>query len=213
MSPSRLTAVVFAVVCVAALATGCEPVSDFNNAMVVHIVTEDCEPDPALEPLLVVERVSGGQGKATTTEWHPMRKIEDCGQPLPGHDWTGNVLQVWISDYNYTPPHQIRVQLGHRVDTANIWASTGDDRLRIDHTHIFLGAFDTAGSSVTFLPADAISTAAQRLADRQACDQHRQETGCNAEEWEHADPFTFMVLDIPEPAPQTNPLVILPLGP
>ena len=183
------------IVTVCAAAAGCTNPSAGANAFVVHIVASDCELDSELEPLLVMEKTEGNP----TTEWRSLRRVGECGAPFSGHTWNGNVVQVWVSGYDWRPSRAVRVQMGHRVNDADTWAIGDDDRMRIDHTHIFLGTIDIGVPGGAYVPADALPAVATQLRDRQDCEGVAA-NDCGAE-WEHADLLTFE----PSAAPPTDP--------
>ena len=122
--------------------SGCGGPSYGSNALVVHVVAPQCEHKPEQQPLLLVEKIAEGFGKATTTEWRTLYRLEQCGSPFAGHSWDGEVLQVWVSTYQWPLHQQARMQLGHRVTEANTWAVGDGDRLRVDYQHVFLGTID-----------------------------------------------------------------------
>ena len=178
---------------VCAVAAGCTNPSASTNAFVVHIVASGCELDSELEPLLVMEKTAGNP----TTEWRSLRRVGECGEPFAGHTWSGDVVQVWVSGYHWHRSRAVRVQMGHRVNDADTWAIGDDDRMRIDHTHIFLGTIDIGVPNGAYVPADAIAAVATQLQDRQDCEA--VVTGCGAE-WRHADLLTFK----PAPPPPSD---------
>ena len=157
--------------------SGCGGPSYHSNALVVHVVAPQCEHEPEEQPLLLVEKVVEGFGKATTTEWRTLRRLEQCGSPFAGHSWDGEVLQVWVSTYQWPLRQQARMQLGHRVIEANTWAVGDEDRFRIDYSHIFLGTIDTGGDDARFVPASAVEATVAQLEDRQGCETGPSE-GC-----------------------------------
>ena len=133
--------------------SGCGGPSWGSNALVVHVVAPQCEHEPGQQPLLLVEKVVDGFGKATTNEWRTLHRLEQCGSPSAGYSWDGEVLQVWVSNYEWPLRQQARVQLGHRVIEANTWAVGDEDRLRIDYQHVFLGTIDLGADGTEFVPA------------------------------------------------------------
>lgn len=191
-----------AVAAVVAVA-GCGGPSLYDNAMVVHVVASSCEPASQARPVLVVEEVVGGWGKATVTEWHSMRQLDECGAPRQGRDWHGDVLQVWVSDYDWNANRHMRLQWGHRVDDGNTWSAGAADRLRIDWNNLLLGTVDVAGGRPSFVPAASHEAVAEQLADRQGCDPGpTQREGCEPDRWEHADLFTLAAgAEAPDAAP------------
>lgn len=188
---------------VALAASGCAGgPSSHQNALVVHVVAPQCEHEPGQQPLLVVERVVEGLGKATINEWRTLRRLEQCGEPFAGHSWEGNVLQAWVSDYEWSLRKQARVQLGHRVVGDNTWAVGDEDRLRVDYQHVFLGTIDIGAEGAKFVPPGAAKGIVAQLEDRQGCETSRQRkatTHCT-DEWKHADLVTF---DVAEAAPDS----------
>lgn len=174
--------------------SGCGGPSSTQNALVVHVVAPQCAHGPGQQPLLVVERVVEGWGKATVVEWRTLRRLEQCGEPFAGHPWEGDVLQVWVSDYEWTLRAQARVQLGHRVVGANTWAVGDEDRLRVDYEHVFLGTIDVGVDGPEFVPPGAVDGVVALLEDRQGCERRRDRgsatTHCT-DEWKHADLVTF----------------------
>lgn len=183
--------------------SGCGGPSQYSNALVVHVVAPQCGHEPGQQPLLVVERVIAGFGKATINEWRTLRRLEQCGEPFAGYSWEGDVLQVWVSDYEWSLRKHARVQLGHRVvgDNTNTWAVGDEDRLRVDYQHVFLGTIDVGADGAEFVPPGAVEGIVAQLEDRQGCETTRERgvstTHCT-EEWKHADLVTF---DVAEEAP------------
>ena len=192
---------------------GCGGPSAHSNAMVVHIVAAACAPTDHGGPMLVVEVVSGRWGKATTTEWHLMRQLDGCGEPIAGHPWRGSVLQAWVSDYHWRAGQQMRVQMGHRADDKNMWAV--GDALRVDWDHMFLGTVDVGSgdSQPEFVPPGGVDTVVALLDDRQSCGPGpERRAGCDVDDWEHADPFTFVAQDRPAPdAPADTVSLVVPM--
>lgn len=193
----------------AALAvSGCGGPSQTSNALVVHVVAPQCEHEPDQQPLLVVERVVEGWGKATINEWRTLRRLEQCGEPFSGHSWEGDVLQVWVSDYEWPLRKQARVQLGHRVVGNNTWAVGDEDRLRVDYWHVFLGTIDVGADGAEFVPPGAVEGIVVQLEDRQGCETKREReastTPCT-DEWEHADLVTFDIAEEAAVSPWHEP--------
>ena len=186
----------------AATACGTNPEA-YDNAFVVHIVAPTCEHVGTLEPLLVIEQTVGGIGKASRTEWRSMQRLRDCAEPPAGHPWNGEVLQVWVSDYDWHRGKPLRVQLGHRIDKAATWGIGDDDRMRIDHRHIFLGTIDVGASGGVYAPPDTLDASITQLHDRQECEKNTL-LGCGAK-WEHADLFTFQTSAKPPDHPRATP--------
>ena len=182
--------------------TGCGGPSWSENALVVHVVAPSCDHEPGHQPLLVVERVVGGFGKATTNEWRVLRQLEQCGSPSAGYSWEGDILQVWVSDYEWSLRKQVRVQLGHRVVGVNTWAVGDEDRLRVDYQHVFLGTIDIGVDGSEFVPPGAVEAVAAQLQYRQGCETSDRKDPTRlvpcTDEWEHANLFTF---DVTEEAP------------
>ena len=187
-----------ALVLLAVLAvSGCGGPSQYSNALVVHVVAPHCEHEPGQQPLLVVERLVEGWGKATVNEWRTLRRLEQCGEPIAGYSWEGDVLQVWVSDYEWSLRKQARVQLGHRVVGDNTWAVGDEDRLRVDYQHVFLGTIDIGADGAEFIPPAAVEGIVAQLEDRQGCETNRQRKAPthSTDEWEHADLVTFAVAE------------------
>ena len=178
--------------------SGCGGPSSTQNALVVHVVAPQCEHEPGHQPLLVVERVVDGFGKATINEWRTLRRLEQCGTPFAGHSWEGEVLQVWMSDYEWRRRKHLRLQLGHRMVEANTWAVADEDRQRLDYQHVFLGTIDVGSDGAEYLPPTAVESVVAQLEDRQGCDTRLEKkyraTPCT-DEWRHADLFTLEVAD------------------
>ena len=172
----------------AAAVTGCAKPDWSSNAFVVHIVAPTCEDVNTLEPLLVIEKSVGSWGKSSRTEWRSFQRLEGCGEPFEGHLWSGGVLQVWVTDYEWHRNQPTRIQLGHRVSDADTWAIGDNDGMRVDHRHIFLGTIDVGVPDGAYLPPDAIDAVVTQLEDRQACENTLSSCGS---EWQHADLFTF----------------------
>ena len=201
------------VVCVALaltgilVASGCGGgPSTYDNALVVHVVAPSCESTTASEPLLVVEKVVGGWGKTTVTEWHSMTRLAECGAPFDGYDWNGSVLQAWVTDFDWRPRQQVQMQLGNRVDSPNKWAIGRDVQLRIDWKHVFLGTIDIGNNGdVGFVAASDVETITSHVEARQGCEvgPTRNELHCQHDEWEQADLFTFEVIN-PLPSGSTE---------
>ena len=178
--------------------SGCGGPSVTQNALLVHVVAPHCDHEPRQQPLLVVEKVVEGWGKATVNEWRTLRRLDECREPFAEHAWEGDVLQVWVSDYEWTLRKQARLQLGHRVTGNNTWAVGDEDRLRVDYQHVFLGTIDVGPHGAEFIPPGAVGAIVAQLEDRQGCerrpgrDRGTSTTHCT-DEWEHADLFTFEV--------------------
>ena len=143
----------------AAAVSGCTNPDWGGNAFVVHVVAPTCEDVSTLEPLLVIEKSVGSFGKSSRTEWRSFQRLEGCGEPFEGHPWSGGVLQVWVTDYEWHRNQPTRVQMGHRVNDADTWAIGDDDGMRVDHRHIFLGTIDVGVPGGAYLPPDAIDAA------------------------------------------------------
>ena len=174
--------------------SACNGPSSYKNALVVHVVAPSCESTNQTSPLLTVEKVVGGWGKTTVTEWHSMTRLDECGEPFDGHDWNGSVLQVWRSDFDWRARQQVQLQLGNQVDNPNRWAIGQDVQLRIDWDHVFLGSVDIGDNgSVEFVAGRDVETAVSEVETRQGCEPGPPRNGpdCLPDEWEHADLFTF----------------------
>ena len=192
------------------IVSGCDAPSDYGNAMVLHVVAPSCNEADAPAPLLMVERVESGWGKATLIEWHTMHRFVECGEPFSGHSWNGEVLQVWVSDSEWRATQQVRVQLGHQTRSPDIWAIDDDNQLRLDYNHMFLGTIDIGGDGHSFVPATDVGSIMIQLEDRQNCDSRKQrrESGCELDgSWEHADPFTFQAINTPQHNSDDDPLL------
>ena len=198
----RVAVGVLLLVAGAVAAAGCAGPEYNSNAFVVHVVAPTCEHASAHEPLLVYEKSVGSWGKSSRTEWRSMQRLDGCGEPFEGYPWSGGVLQVWVSDFDWRRSEPVRVQLGHRIDGPDTWAIGDDDRWRIDFRHIFLGSIDIGAPGSSYVPPDAVDAALGHLQDRQDCEQRMQSCGV---EWEHVDLFTFEALPAPvdsEPPPR-----------
>ena len=194
-------------------APGCaDGPTQYQNALVVHVVAAQCEHEPDQQPLLVVEKVVTGLGKATVNEWRTLRRLEQCGEPFAGYSLGGG-LQVWVSDYEWPTRKQARVQLGHRVIGDTTWAVGDEDRLRIDYQHVLLGTIDAGVDGPEFVPPAAVEGIVALLEARQGCETRRARgvstTHCT-DEWKHADLVTLEAVgDAPaspwhEPPPQAQ---------
>ena len=83
----------------------------------------------------------------------------------------------------------------HRSNGAATWAVGDDDRLRIDHRHIFLGTVDVGGPGGAYAPADALPAALALLEGRQSCT--RPGAGACGAGWRYADLSTFEIVAEP----------------
>ena len=196
----RPKAVVGLVLLLAAVFVGsaCGGPSTSSNAFALHVVAPSCDIPQEDAPLLTVEKVVGGVGKATITEWHSMEKLDGCGVPFDGHDWDGDVLQVWVSDYVWGTHHHAQVQMGNRIENPHKWAMANDAQLRLDWSHLFLGTVDmTDNGEARFVPGTKVASSYALLKDRQGCEPGPPRNGlhCQVEEWEQADRFTFEAVD------------------
>ena len=178
---------------VSAAAAGCTNNPTLtSNAFVVHVVAPDCEHDSDLEPLL--QRM--GAAEHPTAGWISLRRVGECGEPFGGREWGGDVLQVWRSDYEWHRSLPVAVQMGRRLNDAAVWAVGDDDRMRIDHRHIFLGTVDLGVPGGAYVAADAVLAALALLEDRQGCEAPKT-TDCGTE-WQYADLSTFDLVAGPE---------------
>ena len=156
-----------------------------HNRFVLHVVTPTCDYEMLQNPVMHV-----GEAK-----WYSFEREEGCGEPFVGHEWDGQMLQVWVSHLQARRYRHMQVQLGNRIPGAKSWAITNGNRMRIDHSHIFIGTLDMGTPDGTYIPADGIEAAAGLLEDRQSCEGKRWSCG---EDWEFADLFTFR--SIPGPS-------------
>ena len=198
----------------AASLAACGGPSSYSNALVLHVVAPSCEATSDSAPLLTVEKVVGGWGKTTVTEWHSMTQLDECGEPFAGHDWDGSVLQVWVSDFDWPPRQQIQLQLGNRVDNPNRWAVGKDLQLRVDWNHVFLGTLDRGDNSTAeFVAGSDVAAIADELMTRQGCEAAPgpDKAHCRQAEWEHADLFTFKALGPSSEATANTTTTVSPL--
>ena len=207
--PRRRPAVCVALLLFVVLAvSGCTNPEWAANAFVVHVVVPSCDHADTFEPLLVFEKSVGSYGKSSRTEWRSMRRLEGCGEPFEGRSWDGAALQVWVSDSVWKRSHPVRVQLGHKVSDADMWAIGDDDRMRIDHRHVFLGTIDVAAPGGVYVPPDGVDTAVAQLKDRQDCEGNT--IGSCGFEWMQADLFTFDALPAPPVDTTKRPTLVVP---
>lgn len=198
--PFTRVRLLFVAACVAAFAfvTSCSVVqpSYWSNSFVVHVVSDGCDFLPEHEPILVHQASQGGIGKRTVVEHLSFRHLNECGEASASDDavWEGKYLQVWVTQdawFNLDQP--ISVQLGYNTDSGNVYSISEHGRMRIDHSHVFVGAFDVHDGDARYLPPRVVPWARDMLTDRQHCETDSGMNNCGAE-WENADLTTFEVI-------------------
>lgn len=161
---------------------------------VVHVAADDCLPDYSNAPVVAVRQDDGQDGDSIVD----VAMTEFTGRCGPtGH---GHKTQVWRTPVRHQRTAPATLHIGMSAAADNTYLLPPNARMRIDHTHLWLGVVVVAGGERRFL-VPAATGSARALEGRQGCETYRRATGdanesvpisagCG-ETWERSDLLDF----------------------
>lgn len=191
---NRIFVVALALISIALISAGCQGVRPLSRShLVVHVLSDSCEPDFSQAPIL--RRMASSGDRDAVVRFDLLEPHSRCGRPFAGTPTDAKYLQAWITPGRRALPNPAWVQAGPSEAPERRFAVSGMS-LRIDHRHVWIGTLDITEDPPRWVPPADIRHAAEKLAHRQACERTflgADNDSCGTQ-WQYADLLGFNVV-------------------